>query len=300
MSSYVYVKLPRAGLGNRLFVLAKGIIYSKLHDTPLLVDGLAGFSIGPYLRGEKVKRNYHGYFDIKHNGWCRRKIIYYLFNHVVEPEISNSIDWIHASRLYLFKNIPHWSDLFKDIREYREVVRVNLLNIISKKYLELAAKNETPVVGIHIRMGDFRKLGQSENFAKVGAVRTPLSYFTRLINLIREIHGSALPVTIFSDGFECELSDILSLPQVKLAGRNSDIVDMLLMSKSRLIVTSAGSTFGQWAGFLSDSPVVHHYQHYHAPSRPVDVNRKYFEGVVDIDGDSLPELLVNNIRSINY
>jgi gamma-glutamyl:cysteine ligase YbdK (ATP-grasp superfamily) len=41
------------------------------------------------------------------------------------------------------------------------------------------------------------------------------------------------------------------------------------MSRARIIVCSAGSTFSEWSAFLSDALVIRHPSHVHSAIRPV-------------------------------
>jgi hypothetical protein len=145
-------------------------------------------------------------------------------------------------------------------------------------------------------MGDFRKLQAGEDFAKSGAVRTPETYFIEMIKAIREINGSNLPVSVFTDGYRSELKDLLSLENITMIEGNRDIVDMLLLSRSKIIVTSAGSTFSYWSAFLADVPVVRHSEHLHQSIRPLSVNANYYEGPLMVN--DVNSLLVKNIRAI--
>jgi len=96
------------------------------------------------------------------------------------------------------------------------------------------------------------------------------------------------------------LQDILRLPDVCRATREADIVDLLLLARSRLLIASAGSTFSYWAGFLADAPVLLHPDHIHMPLRPSDVNQHYFEGGVRGPAETWPELLKQNIQAIDF
>lgn len=127
-------------------------------------------------------------------------------------------------------------------------------------------------------MGDFRKITATEDFSKVGQARTPIQYFIDVINNIRKISGKELPVSIFSDGRVEELSDILSLKNVELVEGNKDIVDLILLSKSKIIVASAESTFSYWAGFLSNAALIMHPDHIYETIRDDNFNATYYEG----------------------
>jgi hypothetical protein len=169
--------------------------------------------------------------------------------------------------------------------------------MLAKNVREKLRENLFPIIGVHVRMGDFRVLKEGENFAQVGSVRTPLDYFITIINKIRNIHGSILPVTIFTDGFISEIAPLLKLENTITADKNSDIVDLLLLSKSKVIISSAGSTFSYWAAFLSNAPVIMHPDHIHESIRPPYMNSQYYEGPFN---GICPPLLKENILSIEF
>ena len=86
------------------------------------------------------------------------------------------------------------------------------------------------------------------------------------------------------------------LSKVSFIEGNSDIVDLLLLSKSKLIVISATNTSSYWAAFISDNPVIMHPAHLHANLRPSDINSRSYEGA--FDSCTVNELLHNNIKSL--
>jgi hypothetical protein len=91
---------------------------------------------------------------------------------------------------------------------------------------------------------------------KLGNQITPSEYFYKGINLIRDVVGENLPVTIFTDADEQELTGLLNLPNVQIAENKPDMLDIILLSRSKIMLLSRSSTFGYWAAFLSDAIVV--------------------------------------------
>ena len=89
-----------------------------------------------------------------------------------------------------------------------------------------------------------------------------------------------------------KFQSVLDLPSVRIAERNRPIFDLLQMSRAQLIIVSASSTFGYWAGFLSDSPVILHPDHIHASHRPAWINERYFEGAAMGPFEKWPEVLI--------
>lgn len=295
MKSTVHCKLPKAGLGNQLFTLMKAVVFAHLNKLPLLVTHYHQLKIGPHLRREKIKRKYNGYFVFQKSiaGEFLDKLKLKFFKEsatVKEPRVE-LLKKISNNCLYLFSEMPHWEHYFDGLKENRKLVIELFRKLLSAEVLNSLKNKKTPCIGVHIRMGDFRKLKAGEDFSQVGAVRTPENYFIKMIQGIRIIHGADLPVSVFTDGYRNEFDQLFYLKNIELIEGNSDITDLLLLSSSQLIVTSAGSTFSYWAGFLSGAPIIMHPDHIHTTIRGNDL----FEGVFDADNP----LLVQKIKAIN-
>lgn len=284
-----------------MLVWARALVFAHLNGMELIVSPWGQLKIGPMLRREKHSRIYFGYFKNGDNmNFVRRQMILRSHSWVVEPEIEPIPASQNGSqrKLFVFSQIPHWADYFKGIKEHRELILESLYSMLRERHCEELEELDAPVIGVHVRMGDFRKLLPGEDFAKVGHVRTPFSYFTSAVEQLRALSGKHLPVTIFSDGYDEELRELLSLPFVTRSRATSDVVDMLLLSKARVIIPSPGSTFGYWSAFLSEAAVLHHPNHFHAPIRSEDFNRTFYEGAVNGEVDAWPSLLRENIRSL--
>jgi hypothetical protein len=152
--------------------------------------------------------------------------------------------------------------------------------LITDENVMKVKNNHNNEIGVHIRMGDFRKLNVGEEF-KGGHVRTPESYFINIINGIRHLFGEDIKVNVFTDGYKNEFETIFNLKNIEMIEGNNDLIDMLLLSKSKIIVISTGSTFSYWAGFLSNAPMIMHPDHIHASIRNINKNDNIFEGSYD-------------------
>ena len=293
--SSVVCQLPKAGLGNQLFPLMKAHVFARMNGLPLLVTGYRQIKIGPYLRGERSKRSYRNYFTFEKNlfgAWLDQQKINRMVNMLDEPAIRK-LDNLSGTNHYRFNKIPHWSNFFEGLIENRALTLQLFDEILSNNVKREVAALPSPVIGVHVRLGDFRKLAGDEEFSKVGAVRTPEKYFIDTIQAIRNVHGSDLPVSVFTDGYRHELIELFKLPNVHLVEGNSDMVDLLLLSKSKIIVASAGSTFSYWAGFLSNAPLILHPDHLHKNLRSLPGCALY-EGPMDPTN----KLLIESIKSI--
>ena len=300
MPGRVVALLPNAGLANKLFVWAKAEVFAELNDMPNDTIGWTWPKIGPLLRGERNLRMYGRYFRGRKNdllialakGSITRRI-------VIEPVVGRlPSKSAFGSRTYVFKDIPSWRDLFGDIRNHRDFIRDRLLAMVRDQYKKELDALRIPVVGVHIRRGDFRRLRLGEDFARVGGVRTADQYFADLIEQIRHVSGRDLPVTVFSDGTDDEVAFLTRMPGVTRSPATSDVVDLLLMARSRIIITSAGSTFGEWAAFLSEAAVLRHPAHIHAPIRPPQYTELYYEGPAPAKPLDWSGLLLSNVLEI--
>jgi hypothetical protein len=291
----VLAKMPSAGLGNKLFCFAHAIIFAEKNKLNFYFTGLSKIHLGPYLRREKSKRYYKHLFKKNY----KLNILQLIFKKqiVIDYDLCETQKYIFfKNTIYVFEQVPPWQDFFKHIRENRALVLTRFFEAIHPDILSKLSQKKPPVIGVHIRMGDFRKLNPEEDFEKVGAVRTPLEYFIKLINKIREIGKANFEVQIFTDGKPEDIADIMNLPNIYLAEDDLDFLQMLHLSKSKIIILSAGSTFGQWAAYFSNAAIINHYQHFHSFIRDCDTNKKYFEGICM--PEKLPELLINNIMQI--
>ena len=296
MSSMVYAKLPRAGLANKLFVWARAFLFARNNSLPLVVTRWWLTPKNHIFGGNKI-HTYMFYFKATNQSGLFRSL-YNCFFYMKIKEPGTGKTEVQSKTVYFFNEVPHWGDYFGGLRNNRNEIRDGLFNILTKSRSNEIKKTENPIICVQIRMGDFKPLKDGVNFATVGGTRTPLNYFVDLICNIRKLAKSNLPVTIVTDGQLNELKEIFDLGNVVMGGRHSAIADIFMMSKSKILITSAGSTFGYWGGFLGDNILIMHPQHLHTAIRPAYVNEKFYEGPVIGDINEWPELLKNNIRDI--
>jgi hypothetical protein len=295
--SIVVCKLPKAGLGNQLFPLMKAFLLGEINNLPVIVIGYNQFKVGPYLRREKSKRKYNNYFIFQRgllgeqlDKWRVSKNKKLSIEREPFIEYKNETD----NKVFEYTAIPHWEDHFGQLKDHHDLVIKLVWKQIREHIKQQVDKQHPPCIGVHIRMGDFRKLKEGEDFSKVGAVRTPEKYFIEIIEGIRKIHGTSLPVSVFTDGYKREFKDLFLLDNISIVEGNADIVDLLLLSKSNIIVSSANSTFSYWAGFLGNAVLILHPDHIHQSIRSEEINNRFYEG----EWDSNNLILIDNIRKI--
>jgi hypothetical protein len=288
-------------LGNQLFPLMKAVIFSKLNNLPIIIVGYNRLSIGPYLRRERSKRNYSGYFKFERNSirhcYDRLKVFFLLKTKKCSYEVAirTYSSELSNGRVFVFSEIPKFTDYFKDLKEHRNLVIDVFFEIVTDEVKLQITSLQNPTVSVHARLGDFKRLKPGDDFSKMGVVRTPQDYFIALIKKVREINGSLVSVSVFTDGSKAELRDILSVECVALVNYKNDLLDLIALSKSRVIITSAGSTFSFWAGFLSDAAIIIHPDHIYECIRGLDAGNQLYEGPFDPEN----QLLMDTIRKLN-
>lgn len=293
----VLARLPRGGLGNKLLVWARAFVFAHQHGLPLSVSGWAEFKIGPYLRGERSKRQYWGYFSNQASpGLIDSFMLACAYSPCRQPDLHQVHLQVSPRKLFVFDQVPSWHDYFDGLRGHEPLVRAAFVAVLNEPYRCVLQEPDAPVIGVHVRRSDFRELAPGESLGQNCNVRTPIEYYVNVVNMLRYIRGETLPVTVFTDGPAEDVQALLALPEVSLAAPAKDIVDLLRLSRSRCIVASAGSTFSYWAAYLSDAPVITH------PAHPVSIRadmlrQRAYEGPLTSDNEP-DALLVRNLMDI--
>lgn len=301
-SNFVWAKIPRAGLANKLLVLSKAMIFAKLNKLPLITTNLVSFHLGPILRRERSIRFYNGYFN--QDSLIKRLKIRLLALFDKSPTINPDIKILgeqskEKSTLYVFKDFMFWMHFFDQIRDYRHWVKPFLLETLIKvDLIKEANRKKAPHIAVHVRLGDFKKLENKEEFKALDAwcIRTPIEYFVEAINKIRQEAADCIPVTLFTDGTREEVKEILELPEIHLSEESKDIMDFLMISKSKVILPSPSSTFSLLAAYLSEAVIFHHPDFYMRNIRPNSVNDIVYEGPINLDQENWSQDLIEQLR----
>lgn len=274
MSSFVVVKFPRTGLGNMLLIWARAKIFASKNDLPLITPSWTKIHYGAWLRNETHKRMYWGYF--KRNSFNFLYAISKLFLKEIKERNIQAPTNTKRHKAYIFNEIYIDKHLFKPLWTHREFIKNELYTMLHTKVLQNLNHQSIPTIAIHVRRGDF----------KYGNPITSNDFFIKNILFVRGILKKTLPVTVFSDAEDKEIDDILRLPSVERASNNSDIVDILLMSKAKILILSRSSTFSYWGAFLSDAVVIRPDGDWQESIRPESVNKIYFEGKINTNDPS--------------
>ncbi|HEX4792954.1 MAG TPA: hypothetical protein VH370_04130 [Humisphaera sp.] len=251
---FVEANVGRAGLGNMLFPWARAEIFAKEHRCPMLAPQWMQPKIGPMLRRERDLRYYTGLFSSR--GYRRglgKLLVKLRARRVEEGEFHDQ----PTAGITLVTFTGMQGD-YEPLYAHREFVAARLREILSPRCKELLQAQESDgYIGVHARCGDKAPLEYGKPFpVPNSASRLPLQWFVNCINNIRRMIGRPVAVKVFSDGRESELKELLSLENVTLAPSNPSIVDILLLARSRVLVTTGSSSFSSWAAFLGGMPAV--------------------------------------------
>lgn len=272
-SPIVIANLPSAGMCNLLFSWAKAVVFAQKNQLSIEVYGWNHIHIGPWLRGERVKRYYGHYFLSQQNIvtrlWFTWRSNFSKSSILNNPIIRNE----HELKGYDFVEFryipsPKHELYFESLHGERYFIKKELFKMVRPNYIEQLKSLPKLEIAVHIRRGDFKNHPMFvEN-----------DYFIRCIRMIREKNNRQLPVTIFSDGYPDEFKNILDLGNVTIAKSNPDIVDLLYLSSATILVTSLYSTFSYWAAFLSDGDVILHPNH---TGGAIRIEEDLFEGTIE-------------------
>jgi hypothetical protein len=256
----------------------------------LFVSSWTRIRIGPVLRGERSWRLYLGAFrGMSVPERVRLTVLRAARVAAHDPPLAPVPEEDRARFLYVFDRLGgNPADPFSELLGHRAAIVDAFFAMLSEGVRSRVASLDAPVVGIHVRRGDFRQTGWM----------TPIEYFCGRLRDIRAVAGKTLPATVFSDGSDEELAPLLAMGEVRRAAPQSELLDMIQLSMSKVIVISRGSTFGMLAGFLSDAVLIKDPEWAYGDSREAEVNRERYEGGPDADRSTWPELLVRNLASI--
>lgn len=245
MRGKVYAKISKTGLGNCMLVWAHALVFAKINNLELITERWWRFRWGAIIRGEKKKRFYKNYF-IETPLKTRMKMKFDLLVSPGDPDPEIKIIQNTENKIFIFTKTSRDDNLFKYLYPHSEFIKKELLELLTDPLKKKYSKCESPVIGIHIRRGDFKIINPI----------TSNQFFIEAIHAIRETVKEVLPVTVFTDAEENEITDILELPGISISRNEEDILDILQMSKSKFLVLSRSSTFSYWAAFLSEGLVI--------------------------------------------
>jgi Glycosyl transferase family 11 len=255
MGLVCYAKLPKTGLGNRLFPWARSVVYSQIHGLPRLAPIWWNVQFGPMLRGEKDWRWYVGQFKSTSQevAGLNRAFALATKKRLAEPKTLQSVV-DSPDGIIEFSDFSLGGKYFSELNEYFPLVRTSLLESVTSRWKPTRSVDDEPMLGIHVRRGDFKAMASGVDTSNMNNVQTPVNWFRDCLILARLRLKKTIQAFVVSDGNDEELEGLLSLPKVSRVSRGSAIGDMLALSNANAILCSGESTFSLWAAYLGQMP----------------------------------------------
>lgn len=259
------IRIGGPGLANCMFMAAQAWIASGKDESKFISPTWLKFSIGPYLRHERDKRNYANLFKSKGLTGFKKATV------LLKIKLG-------GGKCLYFQGLNRY---FTDINPHQPDVKAFFDSIINKHKIATVDEDELKdCVAVHVRLGDY-----------VSQLRIPIAWYAGIIkNILKE--NPTQKVIIFSDGSDVELSELLYLPGVERRFYGNALADIWAISKCKLLIAS-DSTFSAWGAFLGRTPIIFNRRHF-PPVFAGDVE----EHVLG-DGTNLPHSICNLIKSNN-
>ncbi|HLK71325.1 MAG TPA: hypothetical protein VKT19_05175 [Steroidobacteraceae bacterium] len=167
---------------------------------------------------------------------------------------------LHRRHAYVLVTEGLWGG-FYHVQAARDFMRATLYQsrFAARNLLQLRERidPEKILIGMHVRLGDFRPAVAASEHHRVANVSLPLEWFCNVADSLRAALGDALQFLVVSDGTADQLRPLMQrVDCITTADQpDADCSDALALADSDLLVCSA-STYSHLAAFLSDSPYV--------------------------------------------
>lgn len=259
-SVYGFAEVGRFGLGHSLLAWARCRLWCDDHSIPMLAPSWRQLRIGPFLRGERDKRQYYRLFRFPGyvTGLKRMALLATAPRVAAESSDLRAMAAERPGKLVVFRNLIAMNEEthFREIIGRGGQVRERLVAMTKPRHVPPPVTQ--PFIALHVRMGDFNAPPSVEQL-RAGAknARIPVEWYCAMLSGIRARLGRDVPALVLSDGTDESLAPLLRLPAVQRSPRQSSVADLLSMSQGSLLIAS-GSGFSMWGTFLGDMPRVCH------------------------------------------
>ena len=282
---YCHAILPKAGLGNRLFPWARCRVFSSENNVPMLSPTWAQLRMGPLLRGESDLRHYANLFTAGPDEITSiKKLFIKCISRWEHEDDAGFATFSVSNGRTVIRVFDGEQDRFQQLNGWHELLRAKLLAITRPRWRNAAEQIRDVPIGIHVRMGDFVESGTDPANPHV---RAPRSWYVKSLREIRKAAGYPVRAILVSDGKENELEELLAEKNISLVRTGSAIGDLLLLSKSKVLIASAGSSFSAWAAFLGQMPSIAHPSQSFEWFNLINQNGNYVGGFDPLEPDEM-------------
>lgn len=244
-----------AGLGNKLFPWGRAKVLARDLRCKMLAQCWVSPRAGAITRGgidyryalskiwllNNFKRDPVELSRFRASMQCRRLPKCYLDD---LPHARREV-LVDGNRHFIFRwNTSHnFGDLANERRFLLEQLRACSLG---RQVAFVDSLEESDFIAMNVRTGrDFVKRNPEDG----GFRLTELQWFVESLAEVRKRYGD-LFCYILSDGGPKQLRDLMRLPRVRLIRTPSAVADLLIMTKSKVLLGSGDSTFSAWGSFL--------------------------------------------------
>jgi hypothetical protein len=267
---YCKAKFGRGmGLGNRLFAWARCRIFAKRHGVRVIAPVWFRPGVGILLRGgieldDPWQLFYSGLFRAHAGeipapmGAARTLGCEKICDQDLEESFLERPDRSFLERQDLLLVFQGYRGFFRPLAGFSDYIHAELRSITRARYLDrVDALGELPIV-INIRHGaDFPDSVIEGGLLKAGT-KTPIPWFVRSLEAIREAVKADVPALIVSDARVEALRPLLAMPEVRLLRPTSPISDLLAVAKAKVLLASGSSSFSAWGAWLGQMPAISH------------------------------------------
>jgi hypothetical protein len=247
----VTVNLPRSGLGHCLFSYARAYSYYAEGCAEFVHPIWFRIRLGPYLRREIDKRNYHRVIR-RPRGWGLSS--WYLLRRWSMRLCNEDTFEPGASGQFLVVTNDLVKHDFSRIEPHRDSF-AKALQSISRIPTELG-QLPTPSIGIFHRGGDMsvnRPATTDERRLRThGYGYIPVGYAADALEQVRRIAGWKVPAVLSTDASPAEVEPIMRQGSVSLARHDSALANMLEMSRHAVLIVGT-TNYSRWSWFLGDA-----------------------------------------------
>lgn len=229
-----FIRLGGPGLANCMFMAAQAWIAAGCDETRYITPTWLKFSIGPYIRRERDKRNYANLFKSRGISGIKKALT------ILNIKLG-------GGKCLYFNTLGNY---FSNINQYQPQVKKYFESIINPEIItSVDGSDLRECVAVHVRLGDY-----------VPSLRIPISWYVGILRNITKINPKQR-IILFSDGSDAELADLLVMPGVERRFYGNAIADIWAISKCKLLIGS-DSTFSAWGAFLGNVPIIFSKRHF--------------------------------------
>lgn len=287
---YGYPALMKAGLGNMLLPWARCVLWCKDNNAQMIAPYWTKVRIGPFLRGERDKRQYQLLFNhaCQISGIARVTILA-LTRRIDESDWNSGAVEDRRGRIVVcFRGM----DRIEALSGRHQEIADALYGITKPRFIPNNIPDK-PFIGVHVRMGDFAEACEEELKKGAHCIRIPIQWYADALVEFRRVVGENMEAKVFSDGGDEELMPLLKIAGTSRYEGGSAITDLLALSKATVIIAS-GSSFSIWASYLGNVPAIWH------PGQKFSMRCNYEEENRDIEWDRGAVLDNDFINVIKY